>query len=128
MLFRNQPDEQCFLLKLLTKFTALLAILLALCLILVWLPDTKPVFVWLLMTDIGLLCLIPIAILGIQGTAERLPLGLCWLQLVFARGTKAFAACRSKLPQSGNSTDQSSESTGEIGVTGETWTYGREVM
>ena len=88
--------------------------------------DTKPVFVWLLMTDIGLLCMIPIAILGIQGTAEWLPFGLCLLQLVFARGTKAFAACRSKFPR--NSTDQSSESTGEIGETEIGEIYGREVM
>ena len=127
MLFRNQEDEQCFLLKLLTKFTALLAILLVLCLILVWLPDTKPVFVWLVMTDLGLLCLIPMAILGIQGTAERLPLGRRFVQLIFARGTKAFAACRSSFRP--KSTESSSESTGEIGETGEMGEiYGREVM
>ena len=56
--------------------------------------DTKPLLVWLQVSDIGLLCLIPLASLGIHGTAERLPFGRCLLQLVFARGTKVCTACR----------------------------------
>ena len=97
IIYRSPTDEQCFLLKLLTKFAAMLVFALALFIPAIWLPDIYPLLVWLFTFDIGLLCMIPVAVLGIQGTAERLPLGLCLLQLVFARGCKAFLSCYSKV-------------------------------
>ena len=115
VIYRSPTDEQCFLLKLLTKFAAMLVVAIALFVPAIWLPDIGPLLVWLLTFDLGLLCIFPSAILGIQGTAERLPFGLCLLQLVFARGTKAFAACHSKvqrccLCQKESTTQSSSDS------------------
>ena len=94
----SPQDDQCFALKLLTKLAAVLAIVFAVCFLLEWLSDvskgsSKPTLLWLEVSDICLLSMIPIAILGIRGTAERLPFGRCLLQLVFARGRKAFAFC-----------------------------------
>ena len=94
----SPQDDQCFALKLLTKLAAVLVIVFAICFLLQWVSDLsegsfKPTLLWLQVSDIGLLCLIPIASLGIHGTAERLPFGRCLLQLVFARGRKAFAFC-----------------------------------
>ena len=98
----SPQDDQCFALKLLTKLTALLAIVFAGCFLLDWFSDAfsdvskgsfKPTLLWLDVFDIGLLSMIPIAILGIHGTAERLPFGRCLLQLVFARGRKVFSFC-----------------------------------
>ena len=114
LIYRSPTDELCFQLKLLTKFAAFLLLAVGVSLLAIWLPTTRPLFIWLLMFDMGVLFMIPIAMLGIQGTAKRLPFGLCLLQLVFARGAKAFPACsclccgpREKFRQSSDSESSS---------------------
>lgn len=83
---RREADEQCFVLKLLTKFAGMLMILAVFAVLLAWWCPFCGNLTWLVVSDTGLLCLIPVALLGIQGTAERLPFGLGLLQLSFARG------------------------------------------
>jgi len=94
LLRRSTLDERCFLLKVLTKFAAVLLVLLAIATILaLFAPGSSPAMVWLCTSNAALLLVIPIAFLGIQGTAA-LPFGLCLLQLFFARGSKTLSACQ----------------------------------
>ena len=67
---KNHQDEQCFVLKLLTKFAGMLMILAVFAVLLAWWCPFCGNLTWLVVSDTGLLCLIPVALLGIQGGHE----------------------------------------------------------
>lgn len=87
LIARSHADEQCFVLKVVTKFVAVILVIGLVASVLSFWSAAVSETVWLLLTGIGWMCLIPIAMLGIQGSAERIPFGLCLVQLFFARGT-----------------------------------------
>ena len=89
----SKPDHRRFILKVLSKFAALLFLLLVVvCLVSVFIGNILALVLWLVISDIGLLFLIPIASLGIEGTANLPGCGIFLSQFLFARGTRAFAA------------------------------------
>eukprot|EP00438_Fugacium_kawagutii_P003976 Skav228318 [mRNA] locus=scaffold3455:2219:3235:+ [translate_table: standard] len=106
LICRSPTDERCFLLKLLSKLAAILVLAIPVCFVFYLIPDTRPLVVWLMTFDIGLLFVIPMAFLGMQRTAE-MPGGLCMLQLAFARGTKAFYSRKSELDDSSSESSSS---------------------
>ena len=67
---KSHQDEQCFVLKLLTKFAGMLMILAVFAVLLAWWCPFCGNLTWLVVSDTGLLCLIPVALLGIQGEHE----------------------------------------------------------
>lgn len=92
---RRRKDEQCFILKLLNKYAMWIMTMLAVvCSLSLAYPGHNFALVWLCICDLGLILMVPLGVLGIEGTA-RLPLGLCLSQLIFGRGSKALAACGS---------------------------------
>ena len=67
---KSHQDEQCFVLKLLTKFAGMLMILAVFAALLAFSCPFCGNLTWLVVSDTGLLCLIPVALLGIQGEHE----------------------------------------------------------
>ena len=98
LICRSSTDQRCFLLKAVTKLAALaLGLCLAMLLLSVYIvvPMNEFTLIWLIFSDVGTLCLVPLGVMGIKGTSE-LPCGRRLLQLFFARGAKALLACYCK--------------------------------
>ena len=91
---RRRKDEQCFIFKLLTKYAMWMMTMLAVvCSLSLAYPGYNFALVWLAICDLGLIFMVLLGVLGIEGTA-KLPLGLCLSQLIFGRGGKVLGACR----------------------------------
>ena len=109
-LFVSPPDEQCFILKVMSKFMAGMLVFFAIAVVLsfMW-RFTTVAFLWLAISDLHLLIMICLAFLGIRGTA-RLPFGFRLLQLFFNRGQNAFLAWKVCACQSNSDDADTSDS------------------
>ena len=90
LLLRRRWDEQSFILKVMNKgvFCAMLCFIVLAVPYVCKVPKRPLIFSWLLITDLIVLFMMCLALLGIRGTA-RLPCGLSVLGVVFSRGRNA---------------------------------------